>query len=87
MLDTAKEQISANLRARQEAIQPQVKSWPAFAIRCGAPAERLSTQLSIHPSHAEGFIKVAAHDYHAICAMPPSPGELPPPPGPPGRAG
>ena len=42
----------------------------ALAIRCGATAELLSTQLSIHPSHAERFIKVAAHDYHEVCEVP-----------------
>ncbi|MBI3454931.1 MAG: NAD(P)/FAD-dependent oxidoreductase [Candidatus Rokubacteria bacterium] len=42
----------------------------ALAIRCGATAELLSTQLSIHPSHAERFIKIAAHDYHEVCEIP-----------------
>ncbi|MGH2669413.1 MAG: FAD-dependent oxidoreductase, partial [bacterium] len=42
----------------------------ALAIRCGATAERLSTQLSVHPSHAERFLKIAAHEYHEVCEVP-----------------
>ncbi len=46
----------------------------ALAIRCGATAELLGTQLSIHPSHAKRFIKIAAHEYHEICELPNGPG-------------
>jgi len=45
----------------------------ALAIRCGATADLLATQLSIHPSHAERFIKFAAHDYHEVCEVPAPP--------------
>jgi dihydrolipoamide dehydrogenase len=41
----------------------------ALAIRSGATADRLATQLSIHPSHAERFIKIAAHEYHEVCEV------------------
>lgn len=41
----------------------------ALAVRVGATAEVLSTQLSIHPSHAERFIKVAAHEFHEVCEL------------------
>jgi pyruvate/2-oxoglutarate dehydrogenase complex dihydrolipoamide dehydrogenase (E3) component len=44
----------------------------ALAIRAGATAELLSTQLSVHPSHGERFIKIAAHDYHEVCEVPPA---------------
>jgi pyruvate/2-oxoglutarate dehydrogenase complex dihydrolipoamide dehydrogenase (E3) component len=40
-----------------------------LAIRCGATADQLSTQLSVHPSHAERFLKIAAHEYHEICEV------------------
>lgn len=39
------------------------------AIRAGATADLLASQLSIHPSQAERFIKVAAHDYHDVCEV------------------
>jgi pyruvate/2-oxoglutarate dehydrogenase complex dihydrolipoamide dehydrogenase (E3) component len=39
----------------------------ALAIRTGATASVLAAQLSVHPSHAERFIKIAAHDHHEIC--------------------
>ncbi len=42
----------------------------ALAIRSGAGASVLATQLSVHPSHAERFIKIAAHDHHEICEVP-----------------
>jgi pyruvate/2-oxoglutarate dehydrogenase complex dihydrolipoamide dehydrogenase (E3) component len=42
----------------------------ALAIRSGVTASVLATQLSIHPSHAERLIKIAAHDHHEICEMP-----------------
>jgi pyruvate/2-oxoglutarate dehydrogenase complex dihydrolipoamide dehydrogenase (E3) component len=41
----------------------------ALAIRAGATADLLSTQLSVHPSHAERFIKIAAHEYHEVCEV------------------
>jgi pyruvate/2-oxoglutarate dehydrogenase complex dihydrolipoamide dehydrogenase (E3) component len=41
----------------------------ALAIRCGATAERLATQLAVHPSQAERFIKVAAHEFHDVCEV------------------
>lgn len=40
-----------------------------LAIRSGATADHLAAQLSVHPSHAERFIKVAAHEYHDICEV------------------
>ena len=30
----------------------------------------LTAQLSVHPSHAERFIKFAAHEYHEVCELP-----------------
>ena len=42
----------------------------ALAVRTKATAAVLSAQLSIHPSHAERFIKMAAHDYHDVCELP-----------------
>ena len=42
----------------------------ALAIRTGATASVLAAQLSVHPSHAERFFKIAAHDYHEICEVP-----------------
>ncbi len=41
----------------------------ALAVRRGATADQIATQLSIHPSHGERFIKVAAHEYHEICEL------------------
>lgn len=41
----------------------------ALAIRTGATAGQISTQLSIHPSHGERFLKVAGHDYHEVCEV------------------
>jgi glutathione reductase (NADPH) len=41
----------------------------ALAIRAGATAGLVSSQLSIHPSEAERFIKVAAHEYHEVCEL------------------
>jgi pyruvate/2-oxoglutarate dehydrogenase complex dihydrolipoamide dehydrogenase (E3) component len=38
-----------------------------LAIREGVTASALAAQLSVHPSHAERFIKIASHDYHEIC--------------------
>jgi pyruvate/2-oxoglutarate dehydrogenase complex dihydrolipoamide dehydrogenase (E3) component len=39
----------------------------ALAIRDGVTASALAAQLSVHPSHAERFITIAAHDHHEIC--------------------
>ena len=39
----------------------------ALAIRTGAEARLLSSQLSIHPSHGERLIKIFGHDHHEIC--------------------
>lgn len=39
----------------------------ALAIRTGATAEFLSSQLSVHPSHGERLIKVFGHDHHEVC--------------------
>jgi len=39
----------------------------ALAIRTGADAGLLSSQLSIHPSHGERLIKMFGHDQHEIC--------------------
>jgi pyruvate/2-oxoglutarate dehydrogenase complex dihydrolipoamide dehydrogenase (E3) component len=41
----------------------------ALAIRTGATASVLAAQLSVHPSHAERFIKIASHDHHEICEV------------------
>jgi pyruvate/2-oxoglutarate dehydrogenase complex dihydrolipoamide dehydrogenase (E3) component len=41
----------------------------AVAIRAGATAALLASQLAVHPSQAERFFKVAAHDYHDVCAV------------------
>ena len=48
----------------------------ALAIRTGVTASVLAAQLSVHPSQAERFIKIAAHEYHEICEV----GEESPPP-------
>jgi len=52
----------------------EVIQMAALAIRTGATASVLAAQLSVHPSHAERFIKMAAHDHHDICevGLPPS---------------
>jgi pyruvate/2-oxoglutarate dehydrogenase complex dihydrolipoamide dehydrogenase (E3) component len=39
----------------------------ALAIRTGADARILSSQLSIHPSHGERLIKIFGHDHHEVC--------------------
>jgi pyruvate/2-oxoglutarate dehydrogenase complex dihydrolipoamide dehydrogenase (E3) component len=41
----------------------------ALAIRCGATADLMAAQLSVHPSHAERFIKITAHEYHEVCEV------------------
>ena len=38
-----------------------------LAIRTGADARFLSSQLSIHPSHGERLVKIFGHDYHEVC--------------------
>jgi len=38
-----------------------------LAIRAGADAQLLSSQLSIHPSHGERLLKIFGHDYHEVC--------------------
>ena len=40
-----------------------------LAIRTGVTASVLAAQLSVHPSHAERFFKIAAHDHHEICEV------------------
>jgi pyruvate/2-oxoglutarate dehydrogenase complex dihydrolipoamide dehydrogenase (E3) component len=42
----------------------------ALAIRMQATAKFLADQISVHPSHAERFIKIAAHEYHETCEIP-----------------
>jgi hypothetical protein len=37
--------------------------------RPASTAGTLPAQLSIHPSHGERLIKVAAHDYHDVCEV------------------
>ena len=39
----------------------------ALAIRSGADAHLVSSQLSVHPSHGERLIKIFGHDYHEVC--------------------
>jgi pyruvate/2-oxoglutarate dehydrogenase complex dihydrolipoamide dehydrogenase (E3) component len=46
----------------------------ALAIRTGATAGDLASQLAVHPSHSERFIKIAAHDHHEICEVGEAPG-------------
>ena len=41
----------------------------ALAVRTGVTAETLGSLLSIHPSHGERLLKVAAHDYHEVCEV------------------
>lgn len=41
----------------------------ALAVRSETTAKYLAAQLSIHPSQAERFIKVAAHQYHEVCEL------------------
>jgi pyruvate/2-oxoglutarate dehydrogenase complex dihydrolipoamide dehydrogenase (E3) component len=42
----------------------------ALAVRTGVTAKRLAEQISVHPSHAERFIKIAAHEFHEVCEIP-----------------
>lgn len=44
----------------------------ALAIRTGATASVVAAQLSVHPSHGERFIKIAAHDHHEVCEVEPA---------------
>ncbi len=39
----------------------------ALAIRAGASAQFVSSQLSIHPSHGERLLKIFGHDHHEVC--------------------
>ncbi len=39
----------------------------ALAIRAGADARLVSSQLSIHPSHGERLLKIFGHDHHEVC--------------------
>ncbi len=39
----------------------------ALALRTGADAHLLSTQLSVHPSHGERLLKIFGHDHHEVC--------------------
>ena len=60
----------------EKVLGVQMVSWAAaelvqlaaLAIRTGADAQVLSSQLSIHPSHGERLIRTFAHDYHEVCA-------------------
>jgi pyruvate/2-oxoglutarate dehydrogenase complex dihydrolipoamide dehydrogenase (E3) component len=45
----------------------------AMAIRSRMTAGALADQLSVHPSQAERFIKIAGHDHHEICEVPERP--------------
>ena len=42
----------------------------ALGILSGVTASVLTTQLSVHPSHTERFIKIAGHDHHEVCEVP-----------------
>ncbi len=39
----------------------------ALAIRTGADANLVSSQLSVHPSHGERLLKICGHDHHEVC--------------------
>ncbi len=39
----------------------------ALAIRTGADAHLVSSQLSVHPSHGERLLKIFGHDHHEVC--------------------
>lgn len=39
----------------------------ALAIRAGASAPFVTSQLSIHPSHGERLLKIFGHDHHEVC--------------------
>ncbi len=61
--------------ATEKVLGVQMVSWAAaeliqlaaLAIRTGADAQLLSSQLSIHPSHGERLIKIFGHDAHEVC--------------------
>jgi pyruvate/2-oxoglutarate dehydrogenase complex dihydrolipoamide dehydrogenase (E3) component len=63
--------------ATERVLGVQMVSWAgaeliqlaALGIRLGVTASLLSTQLSVHPSHAERLIKVAAHEFHDVCEV------------------
>jgi pyruvate/2-oxoglutarate dehydrogenase complex dihydrolipoamide dehydrogenase (E3) component len=40
-----------------------------LGLRYGVTADFMAAQLSVHPSHAERFIKIAAHEYHDVCEL------------------
>jgi pyruvate/2-oxoglutarate dehydrogenase complex dihydrolipoamide dehydrogenase (E3) component len=42
----------------------------ALAVRMETTAKFLAEQISVHPSHSERFIKIAAHEYHETCEIP-----------------
>jgi pyruvate/2-oxoglutarate dehydrogenase complex dihydrolipoamide dehydrogenase (E3) component len=42
----------------------------ALAVRMETTAKFLAEQISVHPSHTERFIKIAAHEYHETCEIP-----------------
>jgi pyruvate/2-oxoglutarate dehydrogenase complex dihydrolipoamide dehydrogenase (E3) component len=60
----------------EKVLGVQMVSWAAaeliqlaaLAIRTGAGAQFLSSQLSIHPSHGERLIRIFGHDHHEVCA-------------------
>jgi pyruvate/2-oxoglutarate dehydrogenase complex dihydrolipoamide dehydrogenase (E3) component len=60
----------------EKVLGVQMVSWAAaeliqlaaLAIRTGAGAQLLSSQLSIHPSHGERLIRIFGHDHHEVCA-------------------
>ena len=62
--------------ATEKVLGVQMVSWAAaeliqlaaLAIRTGANAGLLSSQLAIHPSHGERLIKFFGHDHHEVCA-------------------
>ena len=39
----------------------------ALALRTNVTATVVAAQLSVHPSHAERFIKFVAHECHEVC--------------------
>jgi pyruvate/2-oxoglutarate dehydrogenase complex dihydrolipoamide dehydrogenase (E3) component len=39
----------------------------ALAMRAGADAHLLGSQLSVHPSHGERLLKIFGHDHHEVC--------------------
>ena len=58
----------ANRRAILHALADGTPASRAtLALRTGADAHLLSSQLSIHPSHGERLIKIFGHDHHEVC--------------------